>query len=242
MTQPTRVCTRCRHRKPLAEFYRHGSQDRSYRTQCKSCFRIAQRGRDRRTRHHGDRRHPLGTFHCEYCDREQRRRCANQRICSSLECQRAKRREQKQRMKLKSPTGLCIDCGKPAYFSRCEYCRGVHQREIEVEFCKAEQSPGLCALPVRGGICNQVLSFGTDGMGRTVMWCPTHGESLVPTIGIRHYDQRVVLDDEIDASIERASKRPEPKPTDHLGGQHWRRESNAYVGDHPWRQKKRSAA
>lgn len=240
MTMPTRVCTGCRRRKPLADFYRHGSHDRSYRSKCKRCVCRAQRTRDRRRT---TPRRPPGTFRCQYCDTEERQLCANQRTCHRLECRRAQRREQKERMRLKSATGICVDCGALAYFSRCEACRSRHQREVEASFCAPARSPTLCGLPTRQGACAHALSFGTDFLGRTTMVCNVHGETLMPVIGRHAYPQRVEFEDDLEASVERASLAPAEVENAALNGMHWRRESNAYVGDgHPWRQKKRSVA
>jgi hypothetical protein len=132
-------------------------------------------------------------------------------------------------MRLKSPSGICVDCGRPAYFSRCEFCRCKHQREVEEAFTKPSMSALACTLPTRNGACREILTFGCDRLGRTTTYCYVHGEHLMPTVGVRQYDQRVVLDEETEESVERASKPPEQRYVGRVAGQHWRQKSYEYV-------------
>lgn len=173
----------------------------------------------------------------------------DQVLCGSRDCHRAynpiRCRQRYNRLhgrQLDHRPGRCPYCNKRlkqrahCYAPACKAKRLADQvKRLETALSPDRASLVVCQLPVRGGVCASALSFGTDGMGRTVMWCPRHGESLVPIIGTRRYDQRVVLDDEIDAAIARASKRPAPNDGAGLNGAHFRRQSNAYAGDHPWR-------
>ena len=227
MTPPTRVCSTCRHRKPLREFYaRTNTRWPGYRAECKSCMKRAAKRRDR-TRPRVPR--PLTTFRCQYCEAEEPQRCANQRTCHRIACQQAKRREQKQRMRLKSPSGICVDCARPAYFSRCEFCRGQHQRAIEEAFTRPSVSALACGLPTRHGACPELLTFGCDRLGRTTTDCIVHGERLMPTSGTRYYDQGERRSEELDDFIERASRAPDGRLVSAGSGKHWHQQSHEYV-------------
>jgi hypothetical protein len=228
VSRPTRVCTKCRHRKYLTDFYKSGDRRwPGYRSQCKSCTK---RASICRARVHPRRRAPkLTTFRCQYCEAEEMQRCANQRTCHRITCQQAQRREQKQRMKLKSPSGVCVDCGHPAYFSRCEFCRIKHQQAVEEAFTRPSMSDLACQVPTRTGACLEILTFGCDRLGRSTVECRVHGERLMPTIGQRSYDQRETLSDELDEFIERASAPPDGRFRSYGSGMHFRQKSHEYV-------------
>jgi hypothetical protein len=68
--------------------------------------------------------------------------------------------------------------------SRCEPCRERYAEQVaqRTEETPVEPGPKMCALPVRGGICREIMLFQVDRAGLTVLWCPTHGERPMPVI------------------------------------------------------------
>lgn len=124
---------------------------------------------------------------------------------------------------------VCLDCGKPSHFRRCETCRGKHQASAEAVLGIQSRSPTLCGLPTRTGACGNALSFGTDFLGRTTSWCGVHGEYLVPVIGVRHYDQGATLEEELEAFVERGKRLPEPAENASQHGMAFRQRSNEYL-------------
>jgi hypothetical protein len=218
----TRVCTRCRRRKYLREFYERKGTTTGYTSACKACTR-----RKERIRRHPWRAElePVGWtppkfFDCQYCGGHTIRRATNQRTCGSAECQRRLKQDQNKRARTKHGD-ICRDCGGPAYFSRCEECRAKRQAQIESTLAPAtaEQSDICCGMP---------LEFDSDPMtGRTLQTCAHCGTRPVPIIGVRHYDQRVTLDDEIEGAVERSGRAPD---TRYAGlGMHFRQKSNEFT-------------
>jgi hypothetical protein len=71
---------------------------------------------------------------------------------------------------------------------RCGYCREKYFELLRQE-APIEPGPKQCALPVRGGICTEIVLFQVNRAGLTVLWCPTHGERVMPVIrpGAKEY-------------------------------------------------------
>jgi hypothetical protein len=188
MTLHTRVCSTCRRRKDLAEFYKREQGKTGYRTACKSCTRAM------------SRKHwheipkvvrPPRMFVCQYCGVRQPARALNQKACRDPLCQRELKRDRNHRQRA-ARTYICIDCGGPAYFRRCDACRATHQAVVEAALATMPERSDLC--------CGQPLEFGTDPMtGVTLEYCATCGERPVKIVGARHYDQRPDLSEEIAA-------------------------------------------
>jgi hypothetical protein len=73
------------------------------------------------------------------------------------------------------------------------------------------------------------VKFGSDPMsGTSLEWCPRCGERPLTRYGVVQYNQRVVLDDEIELAVERAGKVPNPVFSGQ-GGKSYRRRSYEYV-------------
>lgn len=67
---------------------------------------------------------------------------------------------------------------------RCTACQRKHQAKAEARLEKRAPEPGprMCARPVRGGHCLEILLFQVTRDGLTVEWCPRHGERTIPRI------------------------------------------------------------
>lgn len=229
LTKPRlmRRCARCQERKPLAEFWRQADIRRRYGDYCHACQPPAEKTKVCR---HCGRRKYLRSFTTHNSSKD-----GLEHRCKS--CVRKYNRS-----RYRKAGGFCLDCNKPSHFRRCEACREKFQAQAEAMLAEGSVTDGLCGIPTRAGGCLEPLSFGTDFLGRTTTNCVRHGERLLPVRGVHHYDQRVTFEDEQDAAFERACKPPQPNAGARQNGEHFRRQSGAYVGEHPWRQKKRSAA
>lgn len=221
MTSLTRRCTRCRRRKYLREFYERKDAKVGHKAECKACTKRTHR--ERRRGHRAPRAwSPPEFFDCQFCGSHEFRHSTNQRTCGRRDCKRQLKHRQNTRA-AKKRGDICRDCGAPAYFSRCEACRVKHQAHAE-EFLEPLKPLGiLCA-------CGQPLSFGSDPMtGRSLEICPTCGERPLRVVGVRHYDQRVDLTEEIENAVERASKPPDEQFRSYGSGMHFRQKSHEYV-------------
>lgn len=225
----TRVCLTCRRRKPLREFWQQANPTKRYGAQCHTC--------------RPEVLAPRKTKRCRACGVRKYLRCFTSHNCSKdgLEYRCKACIKKYNRVRRPKAGGLCMDCGKPSHFRRCEACRVQFQVAAEAIIQEPHTSLTMCALPTRRGACPERLLFGVDRLGCTVMWCRVHGERLMPTSGVRHHDQRSVLEDEIEAFVERGKRKPEPTVSASVNGMHFRRQSRAYT-HHPWQQVKRAVA
>lgn len=108
------------------------------------------------------------------------------RYCSKSCASINQNREAKRKAQLKRCLGYlghqCLQVVRRK--SRCEPCREKHRAKVEAQADDTPPEPGpkMCALPVRGGVCREIMLFQVNRAGLTVLWCPTHGERLMPVI------------------------------------------------------------
>lgn len=117
-------------------------------------------------------------------------------------------------------------CARPGCGKRFKRRRLTHQ------FCSREcydavVVPGVADPPRDSApvCCGEALYFATDFLGRTTQICRRCGERPVKLYGVHRYDQRAVLDDELDRKIATA-QRATPQKVSAVTGDGWRQQTH----------------
>jgi hypothetical protein len=100
--------------------------------------------------------------------------------CASISQNHAARKRGKLHRCQGYPGHQCLQVVR--HKSRCEPCREKHTDAVAQTDHGPRPGPKMCALPVRGGLCTEVLLFQVNREGRLVTWCPTHGERVPQVI------------------------------------------------------------